>query len=703
MEITQCGPAKAAPNSFRLLVLTGLFWFVVTARAALEPVEFSFRLPASPQNPFARDIWAEVITPSGKMLRLPAFYTGDDGYAVRARASEPGKYRMGAVTEKTGASETSLDLTLKSSRSLKVRQVEALAQVGLDQSDHTRFVLSGSGAPFTPIGANLAWASEGRAKFYQQTLPKFGAAGLNWVRIWMASWGGLNLDWLPLDLGKSPPAGHLDLRVAQDWDRIVANAETHGVYIQLVLQHHGQYSSRVNPNWKDNPWNAANPGGFLQDPKDFFTSSVAIDATAIKYRYIVARWGYSPAVLAWELFNEVHWVDPINRGHDESTVAQWHTRMADFIRSVDHYGHLVTTSTENLRSPIYERMDYFQPHLYPYAMLAGPLLFNSPYATFNRPVFYGETGDDHAPLSDEQKNSGIALVPPVWASLMGPASYPAQLWMGEKLLQVGRLGELGAVARFLTASGLSSRAGLTSFSPRVECAQHVPYVLEASQVWQRRAAPEFTLPLDGRMPVELADIPRTYVGSPASLAEGLPGRAVYRVDFPRETTLRARLTGLGVNGSAIRITVDGKTAVEKMWAVGATDAPSETKPVELTFTAPAGQHTLVVENPGAKDWFQLDQIATDLPVPVLAAIGKRRDDFLALWLWHRDGVFALKSPAPVGGTLLLDDVPAGKWTVTWWDTIKGTSAPAQQIDHAGGLLRVPIPSMNRHAAVTLTR
>jgi hypothetical protein len=163
------------------------------------------------------------------------------------------------------------------------------------------------------------------------------------------------------------------------------------------------------------------------------------------------------------------------------------------------------------------------------------------------------------------------------------------------------------------------------------------------------------------------------------------------------------LTGAGAKGAAIRISIDGKTAVEKAWAAGAADTPGWDHPVELAFRAPAGRHTLVVENPGGEDWFQLDAIETDIAVPVIAALGKRNENFLAVWLWHRTGVFALNPSAPVAGTLLLDDVPAGKWTVTWWDTIKGIPAPAVEVGHSGGLLRLPVPAFSRHTAVVLTR
>ena len=100
----------------------------------------------------------------------------------------------------------------------------------------------------------------------------------------------------------------------------------------MTLQHHGQYSTTVDPNWPQNPFNTAN-GGFLSDPKQFFTDTTAKALTKRKYRYIVARWGYSPAVMAWELFNEVQFTDAAQNGQ-WANVAAWHWQisMAETLR-----------------------------------------------------------------------------------------------------------------------------------------------------------------------------------------------------------------------------------------------------------------------------------------------------------------------------------------------------------------------------------
>lgn len=689
-------PASASWISFGLLILTAGF------ATAVEPVQFVFRLPPDSENPFARDLWADVLTPSQKILHLPVFVFGNGLFAVRARPSEAGDYRLSTVTERDGNRSTPLPVTAQGQVRQTVKQPAPLPQVMGYRGSPSRF-LFGNHTPFTPIGANVPWATADRVKFHLRAIADFNAQGLNWMRIWMSHWGGLNLDWLPADLGPAPPRGRLDLRVADDWDKIVAAAEDQGVYLQIVLQHHGQYSTTVNSNWKEHPWNKANRGGFLAKPDEFFTSTEALGLTALKYRYIVARWGYSPAVLAWELFNEVHWTDPINLGHDDATVAQWHEAMATYLRQVDKYHHLVTTSTENLRSPIYAKIDFYQPHLYAANQLAGVREFAFEPRKLDRPIFYGEFGDDHMELSTAQKESGVAIVPPVWASLMGEGRYPAQPWLGEQLIQRGRLGELGAVARFLKATRLCEREDLTPFSPAMECGTQVPLNLAAGQVWQRRPAPEIAVPLDGRETLELARIPRNFVGSTSDLQQGFPDRATFHFDAAQEITLRPRFTGVGAKGSAVRLSLDGQVALEKTWAASADDAPTPRNPAILSLTVPAGKHTVVVENPGGSDWFELAGIETSQRIPVLAAVGKRGGDFLALWVWHREGVYALKPPAAVGGSLLIEDVPAGSWQVAWWDALKGVPLAPQKIEHSGGRLKLVTPAIDRHAAVVLTR
>lgn len=683
---------RAFPAALRLLLMAGAVTLALQAAGA--PVTFAFTPPTAAAD---QELWARVVTPSGRTLTLPAFALDAGRFAVRARPDEVGTYRLDAVLAgpSPGAAKA-IPASPASPESVAVDRVAPLPAITTDPAGGG--FRDARGAAFVPVGSNLAWARDRDViGYYRQALAAFGAAGLNWTRIWMAHWGGLNPDWLPEHAGPSPAPGSFDEKIAQRWDDLLALAEDHGIYVQLVLQHHGQVSTTVNPNWADHPWNAANPGGFLRRPADFFTDPRARELTRRRYRTLVARCAWSPAIFAWELFNEVHWVDALKLERNEAAVAAWHAEMADYLRSIDAYGHLVTTSTEDLRSPIYARMDFLQPHLYAADLLTGARRFAPRLAGDTRPVFYGEFGDDHAPVDAAVKASGVTEAPPIWAGLMGEGRLPAQPWEGWELLATGRLGELGAVRRFVEATGLADRQGLTPFSPAVSTKPAMRLVLPAGQHWQRRAVPDFVLPLDGRQPLELADWPAAFVTPASQAKDGFPDRATFHAEFPRDGELRLKVAEVAPAGGSLRVRIDDTVVARRAWPAGLA------QPDELTIPVEAGWRTVSIENPGDADWVRLAEVDLGVDASVLSAFGQRNEDFIAVWIYHRSNLFSVQPGPPVGGELRLGKVAAGTWQVVRWDTLTGTPAPAVTVQHDGGPLRLSVDPIQRHAAFVLIR
>ncbi|MEZ5277827.1 MAG: DUF5060 domain-containing protein [Opitutaceae bacterium] len=676
------------------------------------PVEFSFSVPSTDGNPFAREVWATVRHPSGRDMRAPAFFREDDRFSVRIRGDEAGSYRLCSIEEDlTDGSVVVHPLAgiEPTGGVIEVVSPEVLSQVRIAPWDPRSFS-RGDGSAYVPLGGNIPWAPGGRevTEYYNERLKQFGVSGLNWARIWMVHFGGTNLDWLRDPNGSQPAPGQLDVDVAKRWDAIIASAEASHVYVQIVLQHHGQYSTETNPNWEENPWNAGLPGGFLEKPADFFRSEDARRLTRQKYRYIVARWGYSPAVMAWELFNEVHWVDALRFESDEVAVAAWHAEMADFIRSVDVYRHLVTTSMEDLWSPVFARMDFLQPHIYAVNMLENMRYVDPVYQDLSKPVFYGEFGDDHMRVSDEQKRAGLTVVPPIWAGIMGRLHLPPQPWFVELLIETGNFGQLASVARFLDETRIAEREGLEPFSPSVESPDRMPFVIAPGFVWMHRPAPTIEIPIDGSVPVEMALVPGILVGVPRPLGIGFPGEATYQIDFPQAVTvavhlhLDERLHHYRPEGTTAEVLLNDRVVAGHTWfAKGSGSEAAQS--VDLRFEVAAGPQTIRIRNAAGRDWFAFNGMDTGLEVARIAAVGKRGDDFIALWVWHRERVFALEAGDTAVGTLLLEDVPEGLWTVQWWDTEQGTPVTTDQLEHGGGTLRLPTPPVMRHAAVVLTR
>jgi hypothetical protein len=92
-----------------------------------------------------------------------------------------------------------------------------------------------------------------------------------------------------------------------------------------------------------------------------------------------------------------------------------------------------------------------------------------------------------------------------------------------------------------------------------------------------------------------------------------------------------------------------------------------------------------------------------IDIPALALIGRRNDHFIEAWIWNKPNLY-LATPYPaVTGTVDFDNVPAGTWKVTWWNTQKGVPSETKVVVHPGGTLRLETPPIVRHAAVVLTR
>ncbi len=671
------------------------------------PVEFSFRLPTTAaDSPFARDIWTELETPDGGHIRAPAFYRGENLWSVRVRADQRGNYRFLGVSEIHGSTPAPLAFELHGKDRERVRDADPLgAAIAIDRRSGLNFV-DGHGRFFQPLGGNLPWAAGDTTpeSYYASAFATFRDAGLNWTRVWMCHWGRLNLDWVDPEHGEQPALGELDLTVARRLDAVIAAAETNGVRLQLVLQHHGQYSRSVNSNWDENPWNAARDG-FLDTPADFFSDARARELTRHKFRYIVARWGYSSAIMAWELFNEAMWTDA-RRGdaNTNTAVAAWHTEMARHLRRYDVHRHLVTTSDDDLLHPLWAAMDYYQPHLYANNMVLGVQALDLDPATLDRPVFYGEVGDDNmAALSDAQRTGGFVHPVLAWSGLFGAATQPAQIWSVETLRENGNLGALRSLAAFARSSGLMSQPFPRVSQPAVLGDTTASLYLPGGYYWHRGADPELTVPHDGRLPPELIAFRRILTN--AAETHPYPNRATLHVTYPAAAVARIDLNRIGSRGGSLRVRVDEQIVVDRAWPA-ATAQRATPHDLTLPFRVGYGAHTITIENPSGPDWIDLKGIDLGIAVPALVAIARHGGDRVALWVHHRENLLSSAdddSLTPATGTVQLTDLSAGNWRVTWWAPASGKPIAVENVAHTDGVLPLDTPPVLRHLAAWLER
>ncbi|HTL53542.1 MAG TPA: hypothetical protein VL860_13280, partial [Planctomycetota bacterium] len=231
------------------------------------------------------------------------------------------------------------------------------------------------GSFFYPVGVNARSPSDARVPFKptKDTLPyddnffamldkratyqfddffqAYATHGINWARVWMSSW------WLALEWRRDYPGyggvGDYNQIHAARLDHLLAEAEKNGVYVQLTLNNHGMYSPEIDTQWADNPYNKA-LGGPCASMMDFFSQAEAQKDHLARLRYVVARWGQSPAIHAWEILSEVEFVGEYAphyadferglNGRKAEVLDGWHREVADWLKQWDVQGHHIVTT-----------------------------------------------------------------------------------------------------------------------------------------------------------------------------------------------------------------------------------------------------------------------------------------------------------------------------------------------------------------------
>jgi hypothetical protein len=650
-------------------------WADHAESATYARIEVAFDLPDLKGNPFdytENDVRVAFAGPGGGQVTVPAFFDGGATWRARHTPEAAGRFLVKAVTVNGKAVEP----PKLAPRELNVTGPPVAGFVRIDGRDPTRFAFD-NGEGYYPLGHNAAWGN------VAAILEKMGAGGENWSRVWMCHWGGTNLDWVT---NRPLAPGELSLDVARRWDAIVAAAEKGGIRFQMVLQHHGQYSTRTNPNWNENPWNRSR-GGWLASPEEFFTDPRALALTKAKYRYIVARWAASPAILAWEIFNEVEWTDAMSRKQVDAVVA-WHDAMAAFLRHEDAYRHLVTTSSYMAAPALWRTMDYFQPHAYvsdPVTALAGTTARGR-----GRPLFLGEFG----PGEGLERDDGRFLHPALWAGLTAEASGAAQYWAWDTVERRNLYGHFRAAAGFAKASGLADRRGLARAAVTVETgaeAPRGPLSFGPGGGWAEATQTEFEVGPSGDVP-GIGAMPAYLHGN---FHRALFPAAVFKVTYPADGTFAVSLRQVARAGARLVISVDGAAAASRDFPAGPGDAAtSET----LEAKVPAGPHTIKVENTGA-DWAVIRRFTLAPYVSALAAQGRASADFAILWIYNRAASDGRSAPG-VKGTVTVPGLAPGRYSAAWWDTEKGEVLSREPATVAADrVLRLKTPAVARDVAV----
>jgi len=311
-----------------------------------------------PYNPVDIRVDAVITAPDLSEIILPCFYvsgsSGNSQWQGRFTPRQEGEYSYNVKVYVSdileGLSDT-LNLTVVSSTKDGF--------VTLNTPGNYYSFIHDSGKRFRGIGENVGWEGESGYSF-DTIFSLLGAQNANFVRTWLISpkTPESGLEWNSL--------GDYNQTAANRIDELMVLCETNGVYLMLSIDHHNLFMTSTHlQQWLDSPYNSTN-GGPCATPGDFFTNATAKDYYKRKLRYMVARWGYHPYLCVWEFFNEVDYVNQ-DEGVPVADIANWHDEMSTYLKSIDPFDHIVTTSlSHNDYSQLWNlsNMDFTQRHLY---------------------------------------------------------------------------------------------------------------------------------------------------------------------------------------------------------------------------------------------------------------------------------------------------------------------------------------------------
>ena len=401
-----------------------------------EKAEFSIQLIENWSNPYLQEEVAldmSIVTPSGRNLTLPCYYeSGESGkissWKARFTPQEVGKYQYRFKLSKDGK--------LLNSSVTKAFRSKASNKNGFLHPKSNWVFQFDNGKLFRGIGENICWESRANddSKYfkdlhqqdkynYEEMLPLLTANGGNFYRTWMCSWN------LPLEFKRNfnnnrytESDEYYNPSAIKKFDRMVCLADSLDLHIMLTL---GQGSNGER-------------SGVRPPNDDFFVNPVAKARYKNRMRYIIGRWGYSTSICAWELFNEIDNVQfrDNNNPISADVIVKWHDEMSTYIKQIDPYGHLVTTSISHrdlkgLNS--LKNIDFNQKHIYKNTGSIPSQIVQ--YETdYGKPYVIGEFGfewDWSKNFNDFAESMDVDFKRGLWYGLFSPTPVLPLSWWWE--------------------------------------------------------------------------------------------------------------------------------------------------------------------------------------------------------------------------------------------------------------------------------
>ncbi len=295
-----------------------------------ESVEMTVALKAEYTNPYdARQVRLEglFLAPDGQQMTVPGFWDGESAWRLRFTPWQEGRWQYRVTVSDANGVSAPAEGTFSVTASDRHGWLQVGSWVNPAYSPH--YLVYHDGTPFYGVGFCEALnilidrydAEQGVVLF-----DTMKAAGANYVV------------WWPF-YTNSPVSGRYDqynLANLQLIDTVVADAQKEGIFLIFTIWDHPELRA------KGHPWGAGNwdRNGFskLGSIDEFFVSDEAWAWQENLYRYVIARWGYSPAIGMWQTVSEINGT---NAGEQANA---WHEKVNAYFVAHDPYRHPITAS-----------------------------------------------------------------------------------------------------------------------------------------------------------------------------------------------------------------------------------------------------------------------------------------------------------------------------------------------------------------------
>lgn len=463
---------------FTALCLCGVYQFSITGQilqinnpsgnAAIRytKTEWAVKLQSTWTDPYNdSDVALNMIliTPSGKELLLPCYFES-------GKSGEPSDWKARFSPREKGTYNYHFEL-LKNNKVLHRSKIQTLTVKGSDKKGFLNLNNNwtfryDNGELFRGIGENICWESrdDDDSKYFENLhenpkynydfmLKKLAQNGGNIFRTWMIYWN-LPVDWKTVSNNRryQNTSSRFNESGMKRLEKLEDLCDSLGIHMMLALESHAGF---LGTGWELSNYNVLN-GGPAKTALEFFTLPEAKAMYKNKLRLMVARFGYSPSIAAWEFFNEIDNVmysgEPADRIPDQ-VITAWHDEMSQYLKKIDPYKHIITTSVshrdvEGMND--LKNMDINQRHIYkntdaiPVTLMKYSEIHNKPYiiGEFGYEWDWSKNFNDFGDKMDGDFRRGL------WYGLFSPTPVLPMSWWWEFFENRGMMEYLRKVRKF---------------------------------------------------------------------------------------------------------------------------------------------------------------------------------------------------------------------------------------------------------------